>query len=125
MNEVYEKLDKLKQLLEEYSQVVIAFSGGVDSTFLAKVAYDALADKAVAITIASPQLPKHELDEAKDLANEIGIKHYIIDGSKADVSWFENNRNKPKPTINIISRVTKTRHIVFCFGYSRVKVTVV
>ncbi len=113
MNEIYKKLEELKKLLEEYSQVVIAFSGGVDSTFLTKIAFDTLTEKATAITIASPQLPKHELDEAKEIANEIGIKHFIIDGSNADISWFQDN---PPDRCYICKKGTIATIRKFCEG---------
>lgn len=85
------KLDELEQILTELKEVVIAFSGGVDSTFLAQVAFNVLGDKAVAITLDTPQFPSHELEEAKLLAKDIGIKHLIIDTSEMDYSWFEDN----------------------------------
>ncbi len=85
------KLDELEQILSELKAVVIAFSGGVDSTFLAQVAFNMLGDEAIALTLDTPQFPSHELEEAKILAKKIGIKHLIIDSSKMDYSWFENN----------------------------------
>ncbi|MHA1556347.1 MAG: ATP-dependent sacrificial sulfur transferase LarE [Candidatus Heimdallarchaeota archaeon] len=85
------KITELDLILAEMKEVVIAFSGGVDSTFLAQVAFNVLDDKAIAITLDTPQFPSHELEEAKLLAKEIGIKHLIIDTSKMDYSWFEDN----------------------------------
>lgn len=77
--------DKLLQYVKELKSVVIAFSGGVDSTFLTYVAKEALGEKAVAITIESPYIPKWEIQESKDLAKKIGIRHIVltaeIDGS--------------------------------------------
>jgi len=90
MNE-QNKLEKLEQILSELKEVVIAFSGGIDSTFLAQVAFNVLGDKAIAVTLDTPQFPKHELEEAKLLAQDIGIKHLIIDTSDGDYSWFEDN----------------------------------
>lgn len=85
------KLDALEQILTELKEVVIAFSGGIDSTFLAQVAFTVLGDKSIAITLDTPLFPSHELEEAKLLAKDIGIKHLIIDTSKMDYSWFEDN----------------------------------
>lgn len=64
--------------IKKLDSVVVAFSGGVDSTFLLKACKDALGDKAIALTIDSPYIPNWEIDEAKDLARAIGIKHEII-----------------------------------------------
>jgi uncharacterized protein len=59
--------------------VLVAFSGGVDSTFLAKAAHMALGDKAIAVTARSPSYPKAEMEEAIRLAKLIGIRHIFID----------------------------------------------
>ncbi|NHJ32492.1 MAG: ATP-dependent sacrificial sulfur transferase LarE [Asgard group archaeon] len=91
MNELEIKHEVLKSILEELDEVVIAFSGGVDSTLLAKVAYDVLGEKAEAITILSPLFSKEELAEAKFLAETIGIKHYILDKGEDSPSWFADN----------------------------------
>jgi uncharacterized protein len=85
------KLARLEQILSEYKEVIIAFSGGIDSTFLAQVAFNTLGDKAIAVTLDTPQFPSHELEEAKLLADDIGIKHLIIDTKETDYSWFEDN----------------------------------
>lgn len=69
-----ELIDYIKNL----KSVAVAFSGGVDSTFLAYMAKEALGDQAVAITIQSPYIPDWEIQEAKDLADQIGIKHIVI-----------------------------------------------
>ena len=59
------KLAKLKAILREMEHTLIAYSGGVDSSFLLKVAFDVLGEKAAAITAISPSYPAHELDEAE------------------------------------------------------------
>lgn len=65
--------------LKELDSILVAFSGGVDSTFLLKAVKDALNDNAAAITIVSPYIPKWEIKEAKELARIIGIKHELIE----------------------------------------------
>ena len=72
------KYQQITAAVREFGSAVIAFSGGVDSTFLAYVAKEALGDKALAITIDSPYIPRWELEEARALANAIGIEHHIV-----------------------------------------------
>ncbi|WP_427159831.1 ATP-dependent sacrificial sulfur transferase LarE [Aliinostoc sp. HNIBRCY26] len=73
-----EKLEKLKLLFTEMGQALIAYSGGVDSTLVAKIAYDVLGDRALAVTAVSPSLLPEELEDAKIQAATIGIRHQII-----------------------------------------------
>jgi uncharacterized protein len=75
MNKKYLKLVKF---IKKLDSVVVAFSGGVDSTFLLKACKDALGENAIALTIDSPYIPNWEINEAKDLAKAIGIKHEIM-----------------------------------------------
>lgn len=62
-----EKFDALCKQIESYKQLVVAFSGGVDSTFLIKVATELLGDKAIALTVNSPYIADWEIEEAKAL----------------------------------------------------------
>jgi pyridinium-3,5-biscarboxylic acid mononucleotide sulfurtransferase len=73
-----EKLEKLKVLFAEMEQALIAYSGGVDSTLVAKIAYDVLDDRALAVTAVSPSLLPEELEDAEIQAATIGIAHKII-----------------------------------------------
>jgi len=70
---------------------IIAFSGGVDSTFLAAAAFDALGERVLAITGVSPSVPETEVEEAKALARQIGIAHECIDTSEMDDPDYVGN----------------------------------
>lgn len=73
------KLNELKNYIKDLENVAVAFSGGVDSTLLARVATDTLKEKAIAITISGPQHSSVEIKEAKEFASSIGINHIVIE----------------------------------------------
>jgi pyridinium-3,5-biscarboxylic acid mononucleotide sulfurtransferase len=73
------KYKSLTDFLRELGRVAVAFSGGVDSSFLLAAAREALGDNAVGITIDSPALPRSELEDAVNLAAQVGAEHIIID----------------------------------------------
>ncbi|EJP6473509.1 ATP-dependent sacrificial sulfur transferase LarE [Clostridium botulinum] len=89
--DVNNKYNNLINYLKGLQSVAVAFSGGVDSTLLLKAAKDALGDKAISITVVSPYIPKWEIKEAKELADDIGIKSYFI-----EVPMFEEIRFNPE-----------------------------
>lgn len=86
-----EKIKKLKEILRQMSSVVVAYSGGVDSTFLLKVAMDTLKDKAVAVTATSLTYPKGELEEAKKLTGMLGAKHILVKTNELKDPEFTDN----------------------------------
>ncbi|HLP88918.1 MAG TPA: ATP-dependent sacrificial sulfur transferase LarE [Nostocaceae cyanobacterium] len=88
---VTEKLEQLKALFEEMGKAVIAYSGGVDSTLVAKIAYDVLGDRALAVTAVSPSLLPEELAEAEAQAETIGITHQIVHTQEMDNPNYTSN----------------------------------
>jgi pyridinium-3,5-biscarboxylic acid mononucleotide sulfurtransferase len=79
-----QKLAALQQLLATVDRALVAYSGGVDSTLVAKVAHDVLGDHALAITAVSPSLLPEELEDAQIQAATIGITHQVVDTHEMD-----------------------------------------
>ncbi|PSF35410.1 ATP-dependent sacrificial sulfur transferase LarE [Aphanothece hegewaldii CCALA 016] len=92
---ILEKLEALKNLLAEMERALIAYSGGVDSTLVAKLAYDVLGEKALAITAVSPSLLPEELEDAIAQADYIGIRQELI---------FTMEMENPNYTSNPVNR---------------------
>ena len=72
------KLEQLRELIRSFGSCVVAYSGGVDSVFLARVAMDALGDKSLAVIADSPSLPRRELAEALQIAEEFHIPVRVV-----------------------------------------------
>ncbi len=85
------KLENLKEYLRSLGSVAVAYSSGVDSTFLLKVAHDVLGDKAIAITATSSFFPKRESDEASDFCKANGIKQIIVASEELDIPEIRHN----------------------------------
>ncbi|WP_254542997.1 ATP-dependent sacrificial sulfur transferase LarE [Halomarina pelagica] len=89
--DVADKLAAARDALAERDGALVAFSGGVDSSVVAAIAHDALGDRAVACTAKSETLPAEELDEARRVAAEIGIRHEVVEFSELDNPDFVAN----------------------------------
>lgn len=89
--DINEKFEKLKNYLSSIESVVVAFSSGVDSTFLLKTAHDVLGDKVIAVTAESCSFPKRELNEAKLFCQKEGIKHIVVESEELEIDGFCKN----------------------------------
>ena len=85
------KTQFLQRTLSGLDRAVVAYSGGVDSTFLAKMAYDALGGQAMAVTAVSPSLARAERDDATRFAAQIGIRHEFIETRELDNPAYRAN----------------------------------
>ncbi len=89
--ELSAKRDRLLELLRSYGSCAVAYSGGLDSTVLAKAAQVALGDRAVAVTGVSASLAAGELDASKQLAEQIGIRHEVIETGELSIPEYQAN----------------------------------
>lgn len=88
---IFQKLEKLQQIFAEMDRALIAYSGGIDSTLVAKIAYDVLCDRALAVTAESPSLLPEDLEDAKIQAAEIGITHQIVQTHEIENPNYSSN----------------------------------
>ena len=87
-------LIRLKNILSSMENVLIAYSGGVDSTFLLKVASDVLGERVLAVTSDSPTITRKELSYARDTAKELGVDHIVIKTDEMDCKDFTENSSQ-------------------------------
>ena len=85
------KIKRLRASLREIGSAAVAFSSGVDSTFLLRAAHEELGDKAVAVTVRSQLIPRRELDEAAAFCRAEGVRHEVVDFNACELSAIADN----------------------------------
>lgn len=123
--QLQEKFQLLKDNIKKRGSAAVAYSGGVDSTFLIKVAHDVLGDNMIAVTATSSTYPERELKEAIQYAKTIGVKHLIISSEELDIEGFASNPvNRcyfcKKELFSKINNIAKENHIDYVFDGSNI-----
>lgn len=91
LTEIYKKLSALREFFRSCKSAAVAFSGGVDSTFLLKVAHEELGEKAVAVTVFSPLIPKKEAQDAENFCKNENIRQFVLKLDPLKISGFKDN----------------------------------
>src|SRR2546426_7917385 len=95
MDQLHKKLDALRERIRGIESCAVAFSGGVDSTFVLKVAQEMLGARVIGVTALSESLPAGELEEAQDLARGMGARHVVLRTFETlDENYLANAANR-------------------------------
>ncbi|MEW6357164.1 MAG: ATP-dependent sacrificial sulfur transferase LarE [Planctomycetota bacterium] len=85
------RLERLKTILHDLGSILVAYSGGVDSSLLAKAAHDVLGDRMLAVTATSPTCPAFERKEAEEFCTKYGIPHRVVETQELSIENFRTN----------------------------------
>ena len=85
------KLDRMRAIFAPMRSVIVAFSGGVDSSLVLKVAHDTLGDRVLALTTTSPTMPDEDRDSALAMARQIGARHVVVDSNELEIPGYAAN----------------------------------
>ena len=85
------KLARMREIFAPMRSVNVAFSGGVDSTFVLKVAYDSIGDRVLALTTTSPTMPDEDRESALAMAQVIGARHLIVESNELEIPGYSAN----------------------------------
>ena len=91
IEQLQQKLDRLRAIFAPMGSVMVAFSGGVDSTFVLKVAHDAIGERVIALTTTSPTMPDEDRETAIRMAVEIGARHLVVDSNELEIPGYAAN----------------------------------
>jgi len=89
-----EKFAKLKEIISSMDNALVAFSGGIDSTLVLKVAHDVLGDKTAGVIVLSPTLPARELDKAREIAQKLGVHLVELTSNEMELKNFTSNTER-------------------------------
>src|SRR5579875_655544 len=88
---IEERLERLRGIFRPMRSVLVAFSGGVDSTFVLKVAHDTIGDRVIALTTTSPTMPDDDRRTALEMAAAIGARHLVIESNELEIPGYAAN----------------------------------